>query len=44
MPELPYYAPGESGLYGDRLPDPTKGDSVSADRQLSGKSANSLVP
>ncbi|KAK0513181.1 hypothetical protein JMJ35_004167 [Cladonia borealis] len=44
MSELPYYAPGESGLYGDRLSDPIKGDSVSADRQLSSKSADTIVP
>ena len=44
MPESPYYAPGESGLYGNRLPHLSTGDSVSAHRQLSSKSANALVP
>ena len=44
MPKSPYYAPGESGLYGKRLPHLSTGDSVSADRQLSSKSANALVP
>ena len=44
MIELPYYASGESGLYGNRLPNLSTGDSVSADRQLFGKSANALLP
>ena len=44
MHESPYYSPGESGLYGNRLPHLSTGDSVSADRQLSIKSANALVP
>ena len=43
MPESPYYAPGESGLYGNRLPHLSTGDSVSTGRQPSSKSANALV-
>ena len=43
MIELPYHASGESGLYGNRLPQLSTGDSVSADRQLSSKSANALL-
>ena len=44
MSELPYYASGESGLYGNRLPNLSTADSVSADRQLFSKSANALIP
>ena len=44
MPESPYYASRESTQYGNRIPNLVTGEWVSADRQLSSKSANTLEP